>query len=72
MISPSPEPTTANSTHTQRAMATVEEFLQASNCPEFTKNAWLFLKKNLQELSITQNICTTTTEDKILKKLSDI
>jgi hypothetical protein len=53
-------------------MATVEAFLQASNCLEFTKNAWLFLKKNLLELSITQNTRTTTTEDKILKKLSDI
>jgi hypothetical protein len=53
-------------------MATVEAFLQASNCPEFTKNAWLFLKKNLLELSITQNTRTSTTEDKILKKLSDI
>jgi hypothetical protein len=53
-------------------MATVEAFLQASNCPEFTKNAWLFLKKNLLELSITQNTRTTTTEDKILKKLSNI
>jgi hypothetical protein len=30
------------------------------------------LKKSLLELSITQNTCTTTTEDKILKKLSDI
>ncbi len=72
MTSPSPEPTTADSIHTQRAMATVEAFLQASNCLEFTKYAWLFLKKNLLELSITQNTCTTTTEDKILKKLSDI
>ncbi len=72
MTSPSPEPTTADSIHTQRAMATVEAFLQASNCPEFTKNAWLFLKKNLLELSITQNTRTATTEDKIVKKLSDI
>jgi hypothetical protein len=53
-------------------MATVEAFLQASNCPEYTKNAWLFLKKNLLELSITQKTRTTTTEDKILKKLSNI
>jgi hypothetical protein len=53
-------------------MATDEVLLQASNCPEFTKNAWLFLKKNLLELSITENTRTTTTEDKILKKLSDI
>jgi hypothetical protein len=30
------------------------------------------LKKNLLELSITQNTRTTTTEDKILKKLSNI
>ncbi len=30
------------------------------------------MKKNLLELSITQNTRTTTTEDKILKKLSDI
>ncbi len=72
MTSPSPEPTTANSIHTQRALATVEAFFQASNCPEFNKNAWLFLKKGLLELSITENSRTTTTEDKILKKLSDI
>ncbi len=72
MTSPSPEPTTSDTIHTLRAMATAEAFLQASNCPEFTKNAWLFLKKNLLELSITQNTGTTTTEEKILKKLSDI
>ncbi len=30
------------------------------------------MKKNLLELSITQNTSTTTTEDKILKKLSNI
>ncbi len=72
MTSPSPEPTTTDSIHTQRAMATVGAFFQASNSPEFTKNAWLFLKKNLLQLSITQNTRTTTTEDKILKNLSDI
>jgi hypothetical protein len=72
MTFPSPEPTTADYIDTQRALATVEAFLQASNCPEVTKNAWLLLKKNQLELSITQNTCTTTTEDKILKRLSDI
>jgi hypothetical protein len=34
----SPEPTT----RTQRALATVEAFIQASNCLEFTKNPCLF------------------------------
>jgi hypothetical protein len=72
MTSSSPEPTTANSIYTQRALATAEAFLQASNCPEFAKNAWLFLKKGLLEQSITQNTRTTTTEDTILKKLSNI
>jgi hypothetical protein len=72
MTSPSPEPTTTNSIHTQRELATVEAFLLASNCLEFTKNAWLFLKKSLVELSITQNTRTTTTEDKIPKILSNI
>ncbi len=72
MISPSREPTTTDCIHTQRAITTVEAFFQAGNYLEFAKNAWLFLKKNLLELSITQNTRTTTTEDKILKKLSDI
>jgi hypothetical protein len=53
-------------------LATVEAFLQASNCLEFTKNAWLFLNKSLLELSIAQNTSTTTVQDKILKQLSAI
>jgi hypothetical protein len=72
MTYPSPEPSSTNSIYTQRAMATVESFLQASICPEYSKNAWLFLKKNLLELCTTQNTCTTTTKEKIMKKLSDI
>jgi hypothetical protein len=72
MTSPSPEPTTTDYIQTLRAMATVEAFLKSSNCLEFTKNSWLFLKKNLLELSITQNTRTTTAEDKILKELSNV
>jgi hypothetical protein len=50
-------------------MATVETFLQANNCPELTKNTWLFLKKNLPELSTTQS---TPSQDEILKRHSSI
>ncbi len=55
MASPSPEPTSTNYIDTQRVQATMEAFLQASNCSEYTKNAWLYLKKSLQKLSTTQS-----------------
>ncbi len=39
MSSPSPEPTSKDPIHTQRVLLTMEAFLQASCCPEYTKNA---------------------------------
>jgi hypothetical protein len=49
-------------------MAIVEAFPLAINCPEFTENAWLFLKNHLLEFYTTHNFSTTTTQDKILKQ----
>ncbi len=69
MPSPSPEPTSQDPVLTQRALATVEAFLQASNCPEYTKNTWLYLKKEITELSTTP---ATPAHDEILKRLSAI
>ncbi len=53
-------------------LATVEAFLQASGCPEHTRNAWLYLKKAIQELSTTQSPSATSAHDEILKRLSAI
>lgn len=72
MLPLSPENTSTNSIQTQRAIATVEAFLQASSCPEHTKNAWLTLKKAIQELSTTKSTSVTPAQDKILRKLSAI
>jgi hypothetical protein len=72
MSTPCSKLTATNFIHTQRLLATVVAILQASNCLEFTMKAWLFLTNNLLELSTTQNTGTTTTEDKILNKLSGI
>jgi hypothetical protein len=72
MTSPSPEPITTDSIHTQRALATMEAFLLACNCPEYTKNVWLYLKKGLLELSTTESTPTASVQDKILNKLSVI
>jgi hypothetical protein len=72
MSSPSPEPNPNEPIHLQRALMTVEAFLQASCCPEYTKNAWLYLKKAINELSTTPRTPTTLAQDKILKRLSAI
>jgi 2-oxoglutarate dehydrogenase complex dehydrogenase (E1) component-like enzyme len=50
----------------------MEAFLQASNCPKHTKNAWLYLKNSLQKLSITQSTHPTSAQEEILKELSSI
>jgi hypothetical protein len=70
--SPSPEPASFDPIHTQRALATVEAFLQTSTCIEYTKNAWLYLKKCMQELSISQSTITPQAYSNILKKLAAI
>ncbi len=72
MSSPPPGLTPTNHIHTQRAILTVEGFLQADNCPVHTKNAWLYLKKILNELSTSPSTPTTSTQDEILKRLSAI
>ncbi len=72
MTTPSPKPTSTDSIHTQRALATVEAFLQASNHPKHTKNAWLYLKNLLQKLNITQSTHPTSAQEEILKELSSI
>jgi hypothetical protein len=72
MSSPSPEPTLTNLIHTQRAIITVEGFLKAAGCPVHTRNAWLYLKKALNELSTTPNTTATSAQDVILKRLSAI
>jgi hypothetical protein len=66
------EPTLTDPVHTQRALATVEEFLQRNGCPNHTKNAWLYLKNALQKLSTTQSTSPTSTQEEILKGLSAI
>jgi hypothetical protein len=53
-------------------MLTVESFLQAADCPVHTRNAWLYLKKTLNELSTTPSTPTTSAQDEILKRLSAI
>ncbi len=68
----SSQPTPTNPVLTQRVLATVEAFLQASGCPEHIKNAWLYLKKTIQELSTTQSPSATSAHDEILKRLSAI
>ncbi len=72
MTSPSPEPTSTDSIHTQRALATVEAFLHASNCSKHTKIAWLYLKNSLQKLSATKSTHSTSAQEEILKELSSI
>jgi hypothetical protein len=65
-------PTPTIPVQTERALATVEAFLQASGCPEHNKNAWLYLKKAIQALSTTQNPSATSAHNEILKRLSAI
>ncbi len=72
MPSPSPEPGSTNPIHTQRALTTVEAFLQASSYPEYTKTTWLYQKKCLQELTRTPNTTPPRAHDKILKRLTAI
>ncbi len=72
MTSPSTESSPTNSIHTQRVLATVEAFIQASNCLEYTKNAWLYLKKSLLKLSTTQSTAPSFAQEGILKELSAI
>ncbi len=57
----------ANAIHKDRAIATVETFFQAANCPQTTKNALLYLKKGQQETAPA-----SSTHGEILKKLSAI
>jgi hypothetical protein len=66
---PSTEPTPPDPIQTQRALATVQAILQASNCPQYTRDAWLYLKKRLLELSTTP---ATSVHNEILKRLSAI
>jgi hypothetical protein len=72
MLSSTHGPTATNSIHTQRAILTVEGFLQAVDCPVHTKKAWLYLKKALNELSTSPSTPTTSAQDEILKRLSAI
>jgi hypothetical protein len=68
----SPEPTPNNPIYTKRALLTMDAFLQASGCPEYTKNAWLYLKKAINELSTTPSTPITSARNEILKRLSAI
>ncbi len=70
--SPSPEPTLNDPIYTKRALLTVEAYLQASGCPEYTKNEWLYLKKAINKLSTTPKTPITSTHNEILKSLSAI
>ncbi len=70
--SPSREPTPNDPTHIHRALSTIEAFLQASSCPEYTKDVWLYLKKTTNELSTTPSTPTTSAQDEILKRLAAI
>jgi hypothetical protein len=72
MLSHSPEPTVNDPIYTKRARLTVEAFLQGSSCPEYIKNAWLYLKKAINELSTTPRTPITSTQDEILKRLAAI
>jgi hypothetical protein len=72
MPSKFPEPSPVDTVHTKRALATVEAFLQASSCPDHTKNAWLYLKNGLKTLSAPQSFSANPVEKEILQKLSDI
>jgi hypothetical protein len=69
MPSQSPEPTLADPIQSQRASATVQEFLQQNSCPDHTKNAWLFIKNALQNLGATESTHMTLALDKIWKQL---
>jgi hypothetical protein len=51
---------------------TAEGFLQAVYCPVLRRNAWLYLTKALNELSITPSTPATSVKDDILKRLSAI
>jgi hypothetical protein len=59
----------SSTTNTQRALATVWAFLKASNCPEYTKNARLSLKKRILEQDTPQAPLIIAAHNKILKKL---
>jgi hypothetical protein len=72
MLSPSLDPISDDLINTQRALLTMEAFFQASGCSELTKNAWLYLKKAIYELSTTLSIPTSSAKHKILEKLSAI
>ncbi len=50
----------------------VEAFFQASNCPEYTKNAEQYHKKCLLELSKSQSTPKPSAHNKILKRLAAI
>ncbi len=47
----------------------MEASLQASYCPEYTKNAWLYLKNSLQRLSTTQSTPPASAQEDIPKEL---
>jgi hypothetical protein len=72
MASPTPERVATDAIHKGRAIATVEAFLQAANCPQHTKNAWLYLKKKLEEEKTTKGMMPNTAQDEILKRLISI
>ncbi len=50
----------------------VEEFLQAANCPHYTRNAWLYLRKELEEEKTTKGTMPNTAQEEILKRLISI
>jgi hypothetical protein len=72
MSSTSPKPTPTNAIYIQRALLTVDGFLQAARCPGHPRNAWLYLKKAINELSTTSSTSTTFAQDEIQKRLSAI
>jgi hypothetical protein len=67
MPSKSPEPPPSDPVHTKRALVTVEAFLQASGCPNYTKNACVYLKNGLEKLGAPQSPSAILSKIKFFK-----
>jgi hypothetical protein len=64
VASTTPDRLATDAIHRGRAVATVEAFLQAVYCPKHPKNAWLFLKKEVEDVNKAQSMTSYAADDK--------
>jgi glutathione S-transferase len=55
-----------------RAIVTVEAYLQAANCPQHIRNAWLYLRKGLEEVNTAKGTMPNSALEEILTRLASI